>query len=381
MEKTILRASANPFVTFRYEGPEYFCDREKETAELLGALKNGRNVTFIAQRRMGKTGVIHHLFHRLHETEPDIVCIYCDIFNSKDKRSFAEIFGASVMTSLKSQSEKLFTKLLEVLGSLRPVMSFDPLTSLPTFSLSVEEKRSEQTIQSILEFIKNSGKICYVAIDEFQQISNYKDINMEALLRSYIQFIPNAQFIFSGSSRHIMSEMFLSANRPFFSSTQILNLGPISKDTYFAFADKFFKAKGGSISREVFDWIYDAVEGCTQYMQVMLNRLYEKYDTVSDIDAAKQALRAMVEEFSNLYQAMVTPLTEKQFLLLKAIAAEGMVQQPNGGEFLSKYALGAASSINAALKALISKDLVQRQREGYSVCDNMLQYWLKYINK
>ena len=34
----------NPFLITGYQGPDYFCDREKETASLMSALKNGRNI-------------------------------------------------------------------------------------------------------------------------------------------------------------------------------------------------------------------------------------------------------------------------------------------------------------------------------------------------
>jgi len=38
----------NPFVTGGYVAPEYFCDREKETKQLLKSIQNGNNVTLIA---------------------------------------------------------------------------------------------------------------------------------------------------------------------------------------------------------------------------------------------------------------------------------------------------------------------------------------------
>ena len=49
--------STNPFLITGYQGPDYFCDREKETASLMSALKNGKNITLISPRRMGKTGL------------------------------------------------------------------------------------------------------------------------------------------------------------------------------------------------------------------------------------------------------------------------------------------------------------------------------------
>ena len=54
----------NPFVLNGYIGKEYFCDREHEVQKLLEHISNGVNVTLVSPRRVGKTGLIEHLFLR-----------------------------------------------------------------------------------------------------------------------------------------------------------------------------------------------------------------------------------------------------------------------------------------------------------------------------
>jgi len=39
-----------------------FCDREEETQFIIDNAKNGVNTTLFSIRRMGKTGLIHHVF-------------------------------------------------------------------------------------------------------------------------------------------------------------------------------------------------------------------------------------------------------------------------------------------------------------------------------
>ena len=55
LEKQNIRHIYNPFVTTGYVGDEYFCDREKETEDLIRLLTNGNNVALISPRRIGKT--------------------------------------------------------------------------------------------------------------------------------------------------------------------------------------------------------------------------------------------------------------------------------------------------------------------------------------
>ena len=52
----------NPFVIYGYKGADYFCDRKKETEVIMKALQNERNIVLISPRRIGKTGLIHHVF-------------------------------------------------------------------------------------------------------------------------------------------------------------------------------------------------------------------------------------------------------------------------------------------------------------------------------
>ena len=52
----------NPFVTKGYAGPEYFCDRVKETEDLVKLLTNENNMALISPRRLGKTDLINHVF-------------------------------------------------------------------------------------------------------------------------------------------------------------------------------------------------------------------------------------------------------------------------------------------------------------------------------
>ena len=54
----------NPFITNGYAGPEYFCDREKETQLLTDLLTNEHNVALISPRRIGKTDLLNHCFEQ-----------------------------------------------------------------------------------------------------------------------------------------------------------------------------------------------------------------------------------------------------------------------------------------------------------------------------
>jgi len=268
-------------------------------------------------------------------------------------------------------------KVLSYFSHWRPTISPDPVTGAPTVSVAIERSNTEYTVKSIFEYLKQSGKEVYVAIDEFQTITDYPEHGTEALLRSYIQFIHNVHFIFSGSKQHLMYEMFGSPKRPFYQSTAMMTLQPLHEEVYYDFASRWFEAKKGSLSREVFQQLYSLFDGYTWYLQSVLNRLYETERHVADYQQVREAILSILNDKASQYEMVMTFLTDNQRNLLKAIAKDSLVAQPQANDFIRKYDLPSASSIKKALTVLQDKDLVYQTPKGYIVYDRFLDLWLK----
>ena len=222
----------NPFVLAEYAGPDYFCDRTEETEELISNLRNGRNTTLISPRRIGKTGLIKNAFYRIRKTEKDVICIYIDIFPTKNQHDFVQLFATALAQYVFSYEKQALRKLLHFFGSWRPLFSIDPITGMPTVSVSIQASQTEVTLKALFDYLKQSRHQVYIAIDEFQQITYYTERGTEALLRSYIQFAPNVHFIFSGSKQHLMAQIFNSPDRPFYQSTVGMGLCPLHEEIY-----------------------------------------------------------------------------------------------------------------------------------------------------
>ena len=368
----------NPFVYKGYEGPSYFCDRERETEQMVGALRNGRNLTVISPRKIGKTGLIKHVFHRIKETNKDAICIYIDIFATQNLYDFVQVFGATIIEEAVKREKSLMVKAFDTFKAWRPVLSYDSLTGLPTVSVSIEPSREEHTLKSIFDHIEKLKKDVYVAIDEFQQIANYPEKGVEALLRSHIQF-SHAGFIFSGSRQHLMAEMFNSPKRPFFQSTEFVNLQPLSETIYYEFSRRFFEKRKGNLSEEVFHDVYQRFSGHTWYVQFVMNRLYETTKRADSIEQSNQVILSVVDTLVPQYEIMMTLLTTNQVNLLKAIAKEHKIAKPQSFEFVNKHNLSSPSSVKTALDVLVDKELVYPEKDGYVVYDRFLAIWLQRL--
>lgn len=373
------RTLTNPFIYQGYESPKYFCDREVETKTLLSHLKNGRNVTLISPRRIGKTGLIKNTFYHLKEQEKDATCLYIDIFATKNLHDFVELLGVMVINEIVRKNASFIEKTISFFSALRPVLSMDPLTGEPSVSITVEPSKEDITIQSIFNYLNDSEQEVYIAIDEFQQIAEYPEKGTEALLRSYIQFAQHVHFIFSGSKFHLMAEIFGSPKHPFYQSTEMMGLKPLDSDVYYDFCLQFFKEKGGNIEKDIFEYLYNMFEGHTWYIQCIMNRLYEANNNVDSIEQVNAAILSILAGREPQFESLSQFFTGNQFSLLKAIAKEGIVAQPTAGRFIKSHNLSGASSTKAALKVLEDKELVYRKPEGYIIYDRFMDLWLKRL--
>ena len=366
----------NPFLVTGYHSPEYFCDRRQETETMIQALYNGRNVTLIAPRRMGKTGLVKNVFYKLREQEPDIVTFYMDIYSTQALGDFIRLFASTVLGRLDSVPQKALGRVGKFIKSCRPVFTFDELTGQPKVTIDIVPSSEEATLREIFDYLQSSEKRCYIAIDEFQQIAEYPEKGAEALLRSYIQFVPNINFIFAGSKQHIMQQMFHSAKRPFYQSTQTQVIDRIAREEYYRFAADFFTRQGRKLAEETFGYLYDAFDGHTWYIQVLLNRLYG-YAGNPDIGMADYAIGEVVAESTYTYENLLAAYPASNIRLLKAIAKAGCVREINSGDFITEYKLRAASSVNSALKRLIDREMVCKTADGYIVYDRFMAIWLR----
>ncbi len=374
----------NPFVTNGYAGERYFCDRVEETRSLIDLLTNGNNVALISPRRLGKTDLIRHSFAQ-PAIKDNYYTFLIDIYATSSLQDFVNALGRSIIDALKPYGKKMLQRFVDVVTSLRPDITFD-VFGQPSLGVSMGSvDKPETSIDEIFRFLENADCRCLIAIDEFQQIASYNDgTNVEALLRTYIQRCRNANFVFAGSQRHLMDNMFTSPSRPFYQSVTLMNLKPLDLSVYRDFAVGLFAESGKTLQPEVVDRVYRDFNGVTAYMQRLLNVLFMRtaQGEICSIDMISGAIDYTLDLASDTYEALLRQIPEKQRNVFMAIAAEGEVENVTGGAFARKYRLPSTSSVNSAIKGLLSKDFITQGKNGaYQAYDKLFALWLKrYID-
>ena len=373
----MLMVQLNPFIIEGYLSPEYFCDRVEETALLTRHLTNRCNVALIAPRRLGKSGLIYNCFQQENIRE-QYHCIYLDIYDTKNLNEFVYALGKGILTSLKPKGRKVWEFFLNTLLSLKSTISFD-INGNPEWSVGIGDIQTpEITLDEIFAYLEQADKPCLIAIDEFQTIANYPEKTVEASLRKRIQNSHNANFVFSGSKRHMMALMFTSLSRPFYHSSSIMGLEAINEQTYLAFANHHLSKNHKEISAEAFTYLYHHFDGITWYIQYVLNMLYTSISDKSLLqeEDVKMAIDGILSQQRFAYQALLYQLTAKQKQVLTAIALEGKPSSLMSQEFLQKYHLGA-STVQGAVKTLLDRDFITQDEGVYQLCDKFLELSLR----
>ena len=369
----------NPFVLVPYVSKELFCDRENEIVTIMDYLLNGSNVTLISPRRYGKTGLIYRVFDEIKQQKINVNTCYFDIYSTEKVEDFIKVFSEAIITSFEKKSAiKSFFKFI---SGLRPILSYDPISGSPELSMTFfSEDEKQKTLASIFQFIENQDKKTIIAIDEFQQIRNY-NTNFEALLRSHIQKLKNVQFIFCGSKKHVMAEMFTDAKSPFYESTRCIYLEKIDKAVYADFIVKMFEKYKKSITSEAVDFILDWTKAHTFYTQSLCNHAFMKSGKNTIKQDAFDSAAQILKENEQTYIQWRDLLTANQWNYLKAVAKEQTLKQPFAADFIQKYNIGTAANSQRLLEALLDKELLLANSTidgvSYSVYNVFLSRWLE----
>lgn len=368
----------NPFIIGGYVSPEYFCDRKTESEELLNAILNTRNTAIISPRRMGKTGLIQHCF-QFPEVKNDFYPFFIDIYSTGSLKEFVFMLGKEIFDTLKPKGKKFIDNFFNVISSLRPAFKLDPFTGIPVFDIGIGEiQKPEYSLEQIFDYLESADKPCVVAIDEFQQIAKYPEKNIEAILRTHIQKCHNTTFIFAGSHRRMMENIFFSPSRPFYQSISLVNLGPISSIEYQKFIIKHMKDGEKTISNQLAGRAYDLFEGHTWYVQNIFHHLFasmEKGEECS-LQMMEQCVRNMVNSLEPMFEGILTLLSERQKEMIYAIAKEGKAKEVTSSRFVRKHGLKSSSTVQSALRQLLEKEFITKENDYYIVYDRFFSLWL-----
>ncbi len=373
-----MKLLSNPFVIGKYVDKDYFCDREKESEMLVHHIVNGRHVAIMSERRLGKTGLIEHVFaNSLPDGyEPFLI----DIYTCKNLREMVYLLASEVFKKI-ARKQSMLERLMRMVRSLKTTISYEVVTGFPEISFGLGEiQQPEVTLDEILGYLESSDAVCIVAIDEFQKIASFEEENVEALLRTKIQHLKKTQFIFAGSERHLQEGIFSNPARPFYNSVVFMQLLPIEVGVYVKFCQQLFLKYEKSVSPALVERLYECFQGITWYLQLSMNKAFTMAERGGCVDeeAYDQILNHLVDSKRFTFEDRYASLTEKQKTVLMAIASEFPNQVTlTSQNFITRYNLKTSSSVQTAVKGLVEKGILSDNHGVRRPTDLLFMLWLK----
>lgn len=373
-----MRKPANPFIVSGYHSPEYFCDREDDLAWLTEQFENERNSVLYSWRRMGKTALLHHFFHFLGRKKKG-EGVFVDLLGTANLAEANKRIALAIIRQFGEPKKGIGARLMKLMGSLGASIGVDPLSGTPQVTLGLTGQRPvPESFEAVGTFLAEREKPVVICLDEFQQVVNYPEVSAEAMFRTWMQEFPMIRFIFSGSHHDMMVSMFSEKSRPFYRSAQIRQLNQLTPHVYESFIRSFFEKAGKKIGQPILDKIFRWTRLQTYYVQLVCNKLYGKAD-IADDALTNEVFDEILQQETPVLSSYQQLFTAFQWKLLAALARAEETENPQSKDFLISNDLGAASSVNAALRSLMKKDFVIYEHGKYTLHDTLLMRWLQRL--
>ncbi len=370
----------NPFVFGRVVRGVSFCNRQKELQDLRRAAETGRSLWLHSPRRYGKTSLIHEAF-----SDTPTPFAYVDVYPAQDTKGLADAYLRGISPLLRRVSgpgDKALEWLRTTVTSFTPQISFDPLggvsLSLGQLLPTVESRHIDEIVNLPQRLAEAHETHVTIAIDEFQEITRFK--GLESQLRAQIQHHDRVTYLFSGSRRTLLADLFSDRDRPFFQFAEHYPLRPIAPQELLRFVQGSFRRTGVEVPDGVPTAIVDRAHGHPHYTQMLASRVWDLASRQAiDEDGVERALGHLARAQDLANRRWFESLSASARRVVLHIAKHGG-RQLLADSIRTRSRLGPPSTVKKALVRLTDREVLFRDEDGdYYIDDPILAYWLAGI--
>lgn len=368
----------NPFKYGRVVSAEDFCPRLKLMGELAAFIKSGQNVVLQGERRIGKTSLICETVKNIKRRR----MLYVDLLEIKTTDDLCRRIIRALI-SLEQQAG-LLEKIFKSLAQLRPTISFDSLTGQPSVSLDAAIKLRPDSIDGLLDLLVQSHKkkSLVVVFDEFQDVLNLPDSKETlAILRSKIQFHKSIPYIFAGSVRNKMVEIFTDSDSAFFKSAIPMEIGPLETKIFLQFLVKKFASGKRTLENGVLEKVVEIAENVPGDVQELCGALWENSSykgKIFNTDIAA-ALELIYSREAKGYETQLVQLTGQQLKCLVGLARMSG-KNTMSSAFVQSIGFSLPASVSKALNRMVQLKIIYRHQGEYKFVNPFFKSWLLWKN-
>jgi len=353
-----------------------FCGRKNEIKYLKEHLLSNDRVYIYGERRTGKTSLVYETVSQIRNRK----CLSIDLLGIKSSDDLCKRMIRSIV-SFHHKNTNFLEKVLKQFSTLGPTISIDPVTNMPTIGLSQVESLTHDNLESILDIIDES-KDTIIFFDEFQDILKIKEYSqILAVMRSRFQKMICMSFIFAGSIRNTMMDIFTLDSSPFYKYAYPLLLGPIEEDIFINHLRNRFMTGKREIENELLRKIIKLCGEVPGDIQRFCAALWE-ISSYGDKIVTGMFTKAFDMIFSlemPIYERILHDVSSQQIKCLVALSKLGG-ESSLSKQLIEETGITLAGSVNKALNSLVEKRVLQKQDNRYKFCNPFFKSWLLVKN-
>lgn len=353
----------------------HFCPRPALARQLREYIQRGQNLVIQGDRRMGKSSLVANTIKAMRGYHPLMI----DLMGVKSVGDICNRVADALLGF--EESDSVVHRVLSLFSHLKPVATVDSMTGMPTITVDSRASADPANINVAMNAIANhvKGRKSCVVFDEFQDVLDIKDgEQVLAIMRGKIQYVSDVAFIFLGSSRNEMLDIFMSPKSPFYKSALLFGVAEMDEKGFFEFVRTKFAAGGRRISSEFFHGIWEFVMHTTGDVQEFCDALWSVSDKGEELGdkAFALALDEVFRRESFSYTTFIKNLTDIQLRVLKALSRLGG-EHPLSAEFLEAAQISTHASVKRALTSLANNGLVYPQSGDYKFISPFFREWIR----
>jgi AAA+ ATPase superfamily predicted ATPase len=352
-----------------------FCNRVDEQARLTHDISLAKPVLVISPRRYGKTSLILTVLHKMGLP---FACmdLYSHLNEVEVQNAILSAVG-DILYSLESAPKKALQRVTDFFSELSINFKFADAQIRVDFAQN--KQTPAKTVLGVLQkldgILKKKNKKVVLFFDEFQRLCQITDnAALEGAIRHVAQESKHISFVFSGTNRHLLAQMFDDRAKPLYKLCDRIALDRMHKEHYLPFIQSKARLQWKKrLDEDVIDAILEWTQRHPYYVNLLCHRLWFT-DAMPNLKTVEASWRSYcLEEKSNVMNELEL-LSGNQGKMLMAIAKYGEANPPMSGEFLN-FAQFPPSSASQAVQALHKKDYLYLDGQGaYRILDPLIRH-------
>ncbi len=357
-----------------------FCNRKQERVQLSRYIENTQHTVIMAPRRYGKSSLIAQVVR-----DNSYKYVWVDFLSVTTKKEAEEKIRAAakdLLLLLAPELKKVQLQTVDKVRAMSPELNLSAMGQSLTLTLSSDDTTPiDEVLKQLDEYAQKTNKKAVLVFDEFQQISELKESQaVEALIRHAVERSKAITYIFSGSNRHLLQDMFSKSNRPLYRLCTVITIDRIEAGEYMEFINKAAEIKWGvQLSDDVHNTILKLTERHSSYINVLCNELWLKEKPPADHKTVESVWASYVLRHKGIIVSDIISLALNQKKIVRELSFQPE-EAPYSASFSIRLQISTAS-VRRALETLLLKDIVYQNEELlYSVLDPAISYYFRYLH-